>query len=68
MNPTRMLLPLLLIGTALACTTASQLEERQMGLHPKLNNSAYIEDGDLLAVIVDTRIARLRDARPGSPS
>ncbi len=56
-----------LCATMLACTTASQLEERRLGLHEKLNNSAYIEDGDMLALIVDTRIARLRAERPMIP-
>lgn len=45
-----------LIAGLLACASTADREDTA-GLHPKLSDTAYIEKGDLLTMIVDTGIA-----------
>ncbi len=55
------------LAGAAACATSSSLGGRASDVHPKLSLTAYIEEGDLLAFLVDTRLAGLRSERDFVP-
>lgn len=54
-------LSLLLVASLFVGCAAGPSSLADRDLHPTLSSSAYIEDGQLLALMVDTRVAGLRD-------
>jgi hypothetical protein len=59
-------LALILLGTA--CLARQPLRGQEVsGLDKKLSTFAYMEQGDILTLIVDTRAARDKDGRPYMP-
>jgi hypothetical protein len=57
-----------LVGTLSACATRQPMRGQEArGFDRKLSTFAYIEEGDLVTVIVDTKAARDRDGRNYMP-
>ncbi len=55
------MIPSLFISILLGCVTAKYTERDVSGLDPKLDMFTYIEEGDLVALVVSTHATRIRE-------
>lgn len=60
-------LALLAVGVGLGCAGAFGGLPQEEGLHPRLTRFAYLEEGDLVSLAVDTEAARRRADREFIP-